>query len=250
VRLATLGTLLAAAALGAPGGARAQAPDREPPTLVSDRPGLGNAAHVLGAGVWQAEGGLTIDAQVNDEFLTGTVLLRRGFGALEVRLLVPTLVVKEGDDLLQLGDLGVGVKVPLEWGGGWRWAATGTFTLPTGSEGISAEDPGVGASLVGERSVTQSLGFAFNAGYGATFDGLGDGTLSLVATPTLAWPGRDGLSVYGGYAGYVRGGEDDHFMELGFAQAKGADRQWDLNFGYNFGRDTWFLGVGMSVRRR
>ncbi|GMV03898.1 MAG: hypothetical protein AMXMBFR53_01800 [Gemmatimonadota bacterium] len=250
MRSATSYLLLLVAALSAPAGAGAQAATREPPTLVSDRPGLGDAAHVLGPGVWQGEAGVTIDAQVNDEFLTGSVLVRRGFRDLEVRLLVPTLVVKEGSDLLQLGDLGVGVKVPLELGGGWRWAGTGRFTLPTGSEGISAEDPGVGASLIGERSVTERLGFAFNAGYGGTFGDFGAGTLSLIATPTLAWPGREGLSVYAGYAGFVREGEDDHFLELGFAQAKGADRQWDLNSGYNFGRNTWFLGIGMSVRRR
>lgn len=249
MRRIILGVLLLGAWQGA-APATSLAQDREPPALASDRPGLGDAAHVLAPGTWQVEAGLTIDAQVNDEFLVGGALVRMGFSSFEMRLFVPTLYVKEGSDFLQLGDLGVGVKVPLDLGGGWRWAATGTFTLPTGADGVSAEDPSLGGALVAETAVTDALGFAVNVGYGATFQDFGSGTLSLIATPTFAVPGREGLSAYLGYAGFLHEGEDDHFLEWGLARLDGTEKQWDLNAGYNLGRDTWFLGVGVAVRRR
>lgn len=236
-------------ALALPVDARAQG--REPATLVSDRPGLGSAAHVLGPGVWQAELGGTIDAQVNDEFLVGSALLRMGFDALELRLVVPSVLVQHQSDFLRLGDLAVGAKVALPLAGdGWRWAALGTLSLPTGSRGASAEDPGVGATFIGETSLSRGVGFAFNAGYGFLTGDVTGGTLSFLATPSFPVPGREGLSMYLGYAGHLRPGDDAHVLEWGLARLDGPDRQWDVNAGYDPGGHTWFLGVGVSQRRR
>lgn len=225
--------------------------DREGTTLSSDRPGLGDGAHVVGQGVWQAEVGGTIEAATSDEYLVGSPLVRYGLASLEVRLFVPTLFALRGNDALQLGDLGVGVKVPLDLtGGGWRWAATGSLTLPTGSDAVSVRDPALAGALIGERALTDDVGFAFNVGYGFTTDDVDGGTLSLLATPTFPVPGKDDLSFYFGYAGFYRQGDDAHVLEWGLARLDGPDRQWDVNAGYDPGEHTWFLGVGLARRWR
>ena len=224
---------------------------REPaPTLSSDRPGLRDGPHVLAPGVWQAELGATIQAQFNDDFLVGNTLLRFGFTALELRVYVPDVVALHAGEFIRLGDLGVGAKFPLDFGGGWRWAGTGVVTLPTGAHSLTADDPGGGGSLIAERSLSSTVSLAFNTGYGFLFNDVGGGTLSLLATPTFALPGYEGMSVYAGYAGYIRKGDDVHYLEGGLAKLAGPDRQWDVNAGYDPGAHVWFLGVGMALRRR
>ena len=236
--------------LGLPASASSQA--REPAaTLSSDRPGLGDGAHVLAPGVWQFELGGFVQSDVGDDYLVGRSLIRVGFSALEVRIFVPDLVALNQGNFLRLGDLALGVKVPLDFGtASWRWAATGSFTLPTGSQELSAGDPTGFLSLIGETSFSESVALALNAGYGSRFNDLGGGALSLVVTPTFAVPGQDGLSAYLGYAGLIREGDDLHIVEWGFAKVTGPDRQWDVNAGYDTGNHTWFLGAGLAVRRR
>lgn len=223
----------------------------EPTTLASDRPGLGDAAHVMAPGAWQVELGGTIWAEETDEFLVGSSLVRFGFAPLEVRLFVPNFVALHQGEFLRLGDLGVGVKVPLgSETSAWRWAATGLITLPTGAESLTAHDPGGGASIIGQTGLGASATLAVNAGYGFVFNDLGGGTLSLLVTPTFDVPGQQGLSAFVGWAGYLREGDDAHYIEGGLAKLDGADRQWDVNAGYDPGAHVWFLGVGVAQRGR
>ncbi|HSG48336.1 MAG TPA: hypothetical protein VLA43_11020 [Longimicrobiales bacterium] len=249
VRPARLLWILTGAVLAVPGQAQGQARLRSD-VISSDRPGLGDGAHVLAPGVWQGEFGGTIQAQYDDDFLVGSSLLRIGFSALELRVYLPDAVSLHEGDFLRFGDLGVGAKFPLDLGGGWRWAGTGLVTLPTGASALTADDPGGGGALIAGRSLSSSLSLTFNAGYGFLFNDLGGGTLSFVATPTLAVPGYEGLSVYAGYATYIREGDDAHYVEGGFARLSGPDRQWDVNAGYDPGAHVWFLGVGLAVRSR
>jgi hypothetical protein len=173
-----------------------------------------------------------------------------GLGDIELRVYVPDVVGLHAGEFLRLGDLGVGAKFPLDLGGGWEWAGTGLITLPTGGRSLTADDPGGGASIIAERALSADVGMQFNAGYGFLFSDVGGGTLSFLATPTFAIPDRDGLSVYVGYAGYVRSGGDAHWLEVGLAKLDGPDRQWDVNAGYDPGGHVWFLGVGVAVRKR
>lgn len=244
-------SILVVGGLGLPAMGQAQAQAGPPPdVLASDRPGLGDGAHVLAPGVWQGEFGATIQAAFADDYLVGSSLLRVGFSAWELRVYVPDVVGLHADEFLRLGDLGVGAKFPLDFGGGWRWAGTGLLTLPTGAHSLTADDPGGAGSLIAERSLSSTVGIALNAGYGFLFNDLGGGTLSFLATPTFALPDTDGLSVYVGYAGYVREGDDAHWLEGGVTKRDGPDRQWDVNAGYDPGGHVWFLGVGLAVRRR
>lgn len=226
-------------------------PREEPDTLVADRPGLGDGAHVIGEGVVQAELGMQIEAVVNDEYLAGTSVLRMGLSALELRFTIPSLLLLNQGRFLQLGDLGVGAKVPLgaAWGG-WDWAAIGGLTFATGSERVTAGETTASGMLIAERAVTKGMGLALNAGYAFPFDGVGDGTLALIATPVFAVPGREGMAFYLGYGGFFTKGDDTHFIEWGLTRLDGPDRQWDLNAGYDPGGHNWFLGVGVTQRRR
>ena len=236
-------------AFGLPAIALAQA--RQPaPTIVSDRPGLGDGAHVLAPGVVQGEFGGTIHAQASDDFLVGSSLLRYGFDAFELRVFVPDVVSLHAGEFLRLGDVGVGAKFPLDFGGGWQWAGSGAFTLPTGAHSLTADDPGLGATLLAERGLTPTVGLAINTGYNFLFADVGGGTLSFLATPTFALSGREGTSLYAGYALYVQRGDDAHFIEGGLTRADGPDRQWDVNAGYDPGAHVWFLGVGVAARWR
>lgn len=245
------GTLLASVVAGlvlpAPGTSQTRPPSD---VISSDRPGLGDGAHVLAPGVWQAELGATIHSQGADDFLVGNSLLRVGFSGAELRVFLPDAVLLHAGESLRLGDMGVGLKFPLDFGGPWRWAGTGVLTLPTGARSLSADDPGAGASLIAERSLSSTVGLALNAGYGFLFDSPGDGTLSLLATPSFAVPHHEGLSLYAGYALYVRPGDDAHYLEAGLAKLDGPDRQWDVNAGYDPGGHVWFLGVGVAMRKR
>ena len=241
--------VLGGVGLGPPTQARGQT--RVPSDVISsDRPGLGDAAHVLAPGVWQVELGGTIHSQGADDFLVGNSLLRVGLAKAELRLFLPDIVTLRRDEFLRLGDVGVGAKFPLDLGGGWRWAGTGTLTVPTGAKSLSAKHPGAGASLIAERGLSSTVGLALNAGYGFLFDGPGDGTLSFLVTPSFGVPDHEGLSLFAGYALYVRPGDDAHYLEAGLAKLDGPDRQWDVNAGYDPAGHVWFLGVGVAGRRR
>ena len=218
--------------------------------IASDRPGLGDGAHVMAPGVWQGEFGGTIHAALGDDFLVGSSLLRFGFSAWELRVFVPDVVGLHAGEFLRFGDVGVGAKFPLDFGGGWQWAGTALVTLPVGAHSLTADEPGGAGSLIAVRDLSPTVGLQLNAGYGFLFNDVGGGTLSVLATPTFVLPDTDGLSVYAGYAGYIREGDDAHYLEGGIAKLDGPDRQWDVNAGYDPGGHVWFLGVGLAVRRR
>ena len=46
----------------------------------------------------------------------------------------------------------------------------------------------------------------------------------------------------------MRSGDDDIFVEWGLTRMQGADRQWDVNAGYDPGSHVWFLGIGLAQR--
>lgn len=243
----TLAAVLTALAL--PLQAVAQTPPARPP-FSSDRPWLGDRAAIMAPGLWQAEVGSTIRAVGNDEFLVGSALLRASLAGVEARVTLPSAYVRHEGGFVQLGDLGVGVKVPVDLGGAWwSWAALGTLTLPTGSESVSASSAGADATLVGQVELQRDVLLALNAGYGFLLDDVTGGTVSLVATPAFPFPGNRELRAYAGVATYVRSGDDDFFVEWGLTRMAGADRQWDLNAGYDPGSHVWFLGVGVADRR-
>jgi hypothetical protein len=218
-------------------------------TIAPDRPGLGDGAHVLGAGVVQVEVGVEVSiGSATDVFTFGQSLVRYGVGGIEIRI-VPGSVLIAGDDR-GAPDPSVGLKVPLSSGDGPRLSAVLATTLPVGSEAFSAGEASGAATLVAEFTLSDAFGLAFNAGYSFPFEHVGDGAVGVVVTPGLSITSVDGLGLYAGYAGSCGPGDDEHFAEAGLVYARGADIQWDLNWGIEIGSQRWFLGAGFSHRWR
>jgi hypothetical protein len=234
---------------------QAAAQAREPSaTIASDRPGLGDGAHVLAPGVWQAELGVSVDGGGGVRLYSiGQGVLRFGLAPVEVRVYPNSYVFRRGDGPSERGlqDPAIGVKVPVGGpDGDVRAAVVAGLTLPVGSNAFTADDATGFSTLVLERSLSESVGLAVNAGYSFRFDDLGDGTLALIVTPGFPIGGSDSLSGYGGWAGFFGSGDDRHVLEAGLAYLADADVQLDLNGGWDPDADAWFLGVGIAMRRR
>lgn len=247
-RSRTWGLLALLVVMAVPAVVRGQVPSR--PAFSSDRPWLSERAAIMSPGLWQAELGSTIRAEVHDEFLVGSALLRASLAGVEMRVTLPAVYVRHESGFLQLGDVGMGVKVPLDLGGAWwKWAALGTLIVPTGSESVNVPGAVGDATLIGEVELAGDVTLAMNAGYVFPFEDVAGGSVSFAATPAFPLPGSSGLRAYVGLFSYVRSGDDDFFVDWGLTRMAGSDRQWDLNAGYDPGSHVWFLGIGLAQRR-
>lgn len=238
-----------AVALSLPPAVQAQA--QPAPTLLPDRPGLGDAAHVVAPGVWQLEAGaqLALDRGVNG-FTVGLGLIRYGLRSMELRVLPSVLMVNRAatGDEIGASDLAVGLKFPVRVESSAKLAAVVTATLPTGSDAFSARDPGFGGTLVMERPLSAAGVLSLNAGYSFTAADPDRGTLTIIVTPGFPISSVEGLAWYGGYAGFFGGDSDAQIVEAGLAYTTSPDVQLDLNSGWDLGARTWFVGVGISKR--
>lgn len=224
------------------------------PTIASDRPGLGDGAHVLVDGVWQLEAGAAYDGGGSATFVSvGQGLLRVGLAGVELRLYPNSLVFQRGDVPHEEGlqDVAAGVKIALSPADAEvRTAVVAGMTLPTGADALTADEVTAWGTLVLERGVSEEVGLAVNVGYGAPLNAFGDGTLAVIVTPGFALPGTEGLSAYAGYAGFFSDGSDSHVLEGGLAYLTNPDTQLDLNTGWDPDAGTWFVGVGLARRWR
>jgi hypothetical protein len=249
--------LMAAAAAMLPGeiGAQESASGPGPtPTIASDRPGLGDGAHVLAEGVWQLEAGVAYDGGGPATlFSAGQALVRVGLAGLELRFYPNSVVFQRGDVPHDEGiqDVGAGVKLALSPDDAdLRTAVVAGATLPTGGDAFTANEVTAWGTFVLERALSEEVGLAVNVGYGAPLNGFGEGTLTVIVTPGFAVPDAEGMSVYAGYAGFFSDGGDSHVVEAGLAYLADADTQLDLNTGWDPDAGTWFLGVGVARRWR
>ncbi len=218
-------------------------------TILPDRPGWGDAAHVLGLGVTQLEVGLEVSFDRDANLITvGQSLIRYGMSGFEIRVLPGSIVISDEDQ--GAVDPAVGLKVPLVHGDGPQVSAVLATTLPIGSDIFSARSTTGAATLIGEFALTSELGLSLNAGYGFRFDDFDDGSIAIIVTPGLSINGVQGLSAYAGYAGFLTEDGNAHFIEAGLALASNADTQLDLNWGMQIDSRGWFLGAGVAHRWR
>lgn len=249
--------VIAGAVATLPGGVGAQegASGRAPAaTIASDRPGLGDGAHVLAEGVWQLEAGVAYDGGGSATlFSVGQGLVRLGLAGVELRLYPNSLVFQRGDVPHDEGlqDVGAGVKLALSpEDAGVKTAVVAGATLPTGGDAFTADEVTAWGTFVLERGLSEDVGLAVNVGYGAPLNGFGDGTLAVIITPGFAVPDTEGLSAYAGYAGFFADGGDSHVLEAGLAYLANVDTQLDVNAGWEPDIGTWFVGVGLARRWR
>ncbi|MEM1145098.1 MAG: transporter [Pseudomonadota bacterium] len=213
-------------------------------TIVSDRPGLGDGAWVIGPGLQQFEMGATLSDSGPDRFGVGSGVLRAGLADFELRLALPSVQFDSDSGESEYGDLGVGFKAPIS-DGSWRVSAIGGVTLPTGSDGATADEVTGALAILGETALTDRTGLTINVGAAMGEDS--DTTLILI--PTLSRQLTPKVSGYAGFGGFFADEQDQHWIEGGFAINAGADLQWDLNSAYDLENDQWFVGIGFSWRR-
>ena len=248
-RTPTVGRILLAVSLAVafvvPGSLEAQ--ERAPAESIrSDRPGLGDGTWVLGSGVWQAEVGGALQSSGEDQFLTGSGLLRLGLQGLELRASLPGVGVARGEEDLVVGDVAVGVKLPLAEQDGWTTALLGGVSLPLDrGEGVP-DDPVGSAALLAETALSDEAALGVNLGYAFPFDDVGQGTFAVIATPLVAL--GDDVNAYAGWAGFFQSGDDTHIVEGGVAWLARPDLQWDVNAGFDPDTEAWFLGAGFATR--
>ena len=249
--------VVAGAMVVLPGRACAQesASGRDPaPAIASDRPGLGDGANVLAQGVWQLEAGMSYDGGGPARlFSLGQGLVRVGLAGVELRLYPNSLVFRRGDVPHDQGlqDVSAGVKLALSSEDApVKTALVAGATLPTGGDAFTADEVTAWSTFVLERALSERVGLAVNAGYGAPLNAFGDGTLAVIVTPGFAVPAVEGLSAYAGYAGFFSDGADSHVLEAGLAYLADSDTQLDVNGGWDPDAGTWFLGMGLARRWR
>lgn len=244
------GILLTALLLGASSPATAQ--QRPPaPAIAADRPGAGTGSHVLAGGIFHAEGGLEYAESAGiDRYSFGQLLLRYGLPAVELRAGLNSFVVqRDGAEEEGFEDVTAGVKLPVIREFSFHGSLLAGATLPTGARPFTADDPVYEASALADWSPAGPASLSLNLGYASSFDGDG-GTLSVSATPSLSVPGAGGLAVYAGYAGSFSDGTDRNLAEAGLTYLLGSETQVDLNGGFEFGSDEFFLGIGLARRFR
>lgn len=232
----------------APAGLPAQ--DRPPaPTLSADRPGAGTGAYAVAPGVVQLEGGVEYaESAGSDRYTLGQGLLRFGLPAVELRAGLNSYVVeRNGRDTEGFEDLSAGVKVPLTGGAGFRAAALGEVSLPTGAEAYTADAATYSAAALADVALGGAVSVSLNAGFSARFDGGGE-TASVSVTPSWSPPGAEGVGLYAGYAGSYADGPDRNLAEAGLTVLVNPDTQLDLNGGYEVESQDYFLGLGLAYR--
>ena len=218
------------------------------PGIASDRPGFGDGAWVVAPGVIQAEVGATLRDSGPTRLVDASGLLRFGIDSLELRAYLPSPTLTLDPERGEIGDLGLGAKIALSATDTWRWSLVSAVFLPTGSDGVSADEASAFANIVGERALGERWSFALNAGAAAPFGKADEAKLTLI--PTLTARISPAVSAYGGYAGFYADAGDEHWVEGGIAVSVGADLQWDINSAYDTANDAWFFGIGFSRRWR
>ena len=248
VLFAVLGGLCAGVA---DAGGQARQPSE---TIASDRPGLGDGAHILASGVFQLEVGFGLDGSGGERLYSiGQAVARIGLAAFELRLYPNSFSLLRGNGASESGfqDIGLGVKVPLgSHEGGMRTSVVAGTTLPTGGDSFTSDEATGFSTLVLEGAVSETVGLAVNLGYSFQFDDAADGAIAVIVTPGFPISGVDGLSGYSGYAGFFNDGDASHILEAGLAYLANADTQLDVNGGWDAASESWFVGLGMAIRRR
>ncbi|WP_421772938.1 transporter [Gracilimonas sp.] len=217
-----------------------------------DRPGIGNGSYVVEAGVFGLETGVQLSTgNAVNQFDIGQMLLRFGiFEKLELRALLNSYSTQYFDqtDAVNSGfqDLGLAAKYNLYEADQTRISALGKISLPVGASAFTNDEIVPTLFLVGDQALTSNVSISSNLGY--TF-GVGDlsDNLLFTLTPGFSFPNQQNLSAYAGYAGIFYGNDINlHYAEAGLALVVNDGAQLDLNAGYEFEQESFFIGIGFA----
>lgn len=249
-----------------PTGALAQG--AAPSPIATDRPGFLFSSATVGRGTVQAELGLP--AVTLFEFDGGTELRSTSFVGLlrfgvtedfELRLGAPVYTELRSelgrfrDTESGYGDLEVGTKWHLldNERGRPSFALIPSVILPTGEDGLTAEEPVYQLNAAFDWALADGWGLTALAGYLNGPDGddrYGQETVGLAlgrSLPSPAWSAY-GEAVY--LATDLDGADDGAYLGGGVKYLISNDVQIDVNFdrGLTDGSADWLFGLGLSAR--
>ncbi|MBO6585204.1 MAG: transporter [Gracilimonas sp.] len=219
-----------------------------------DRPGIGNGSYVVEAGVFGLETGVQLSTgNAVNQFDIGQMLLRFGvMENLELRALLNSYSTQYFDrtDAVNSGfqDLGLAAKYKLYEAedGQTRISTIGKISVPVGASAFTNDEIVPTLFLVGDQSLTNNLSISSNLGYTFGVGDLSDNWL-FTLTPGFSFPNQQNLSAYAGYAGIYDGNNTNlHYAEAGLALVVNDGAQLDLNAGYEFERESFFIGIGFA----
>lgn len=232
--------------------AAAQRASGQEPALVTDRPGFGESASVVGPGRLQLEaGGDWSYVDADNHALDGPELLVRVglVRSLELRVVAPDAVrgALEGETTSGWTDMSLGVKGHLAaWGN--DFAIRGTLYLPTGSPAFTSERVDPELALAWGRTLSRRWSL------GATINQRWQRQDSQAATsPSFAV----NLSLGARAAAYLEYGADlsrsaptRHKIDHGYSWSVGARTALDAELGVflSSADPQLFVGAGISHR--
>ncbi|MDX5421867.1 MAG: transporter [Hymenobacteraceae bacterium] len=226
--------------------------------LVSDRPDQTEASAVVPKGTFQLEAGLLFqkDSEAGLEirnYAYPSALLRWGvldWLELRVRASAKDSVVENSSrqNFSGVGPLGVGTKIKLWEGQGWRPEAAlmATVTLPVGSRSFRPDDPEPELRLAFMNEITQKLEVQYNLVYGRT-----GGDLARGYAVSMSGDLSDKLTLYGEVFGRKQKGEKaEHQADGGFLFLLRPSLQLDVAVGrrLNKAAPDYFVTTGFSLR--
>ncbi len=241
--------------------------------ISPDRPGIGNTSVTLDRSQVMIESGLSLsqfDGDADPVYSIGQ--LRARFGVAPRFEVITALNSYLSSDAFDGGfeDASLGIKI--------NFFQIPAFALPP--DGSSRTDMyqhiafnmsfvaeasfATGASSVSADESTYRFGvFADYVPYDAVYnrwsvssnfllfldDIDGNDEMLLTLTPAFAINPQERLNMYFGYAGYFGGVVDRSYLELGFMASSFAEGrlQLDINSGYDFENDGYFVGAGLAV---
>ncbi len=248
-------------ALGATAGAQSGVPDAQivadVPPLITDRPDFTESPQTVPKGLIQIEAGATFERSGRDKTTTlGETLIRIGAGErAEIRDGVPAYNVQRGDGRADgFDDAFLGAKFVLIERENFPVALLVGATLPTGSRRVAPRDTNVEAVLASETALSETLGLAFNLGYGRPNQG--DGRFSqFFGSASFGFALSERVGAFAEVYAFdldERGGSSRQFVNGGFTYAAKPNLQFDIRAGLGLGNRVsgpdYFAGAGVTQR--
>jgi hypothetical protein len=214
--------------------------------IVTDRPDFTESTEVVPLHSLQAEAGLTVASDDDQEIVSGPELLLR-FGLLdrlELRLEAPDYV-DAGAGIRGFGDAAAGVKLQIGPLDDWGLAAIGMLTIPVGENliGSGRVDPSFILTAAGDLPAGISLGAQLGV---ASSAGEADLSATLVAGTALAAR----VGTFAEVAGTDLAHDAGLLLHHGYTVSLGENAQFDVHLAAGLAGTApdWLVGAGAAIR--
>ena len=219
-------------------------------TIVPDRPGIGNGSFTVAPGDAYLESGIVFrNTDFADQFDVGQLGFRTGLTHhLELQILLNSISFLDtpaNDSGVE--DLGIGLKRDIVESSSFQLALLGILSIPTGSEIVTNNEWIPQFSLIGDYSISEMWTLSSNLGYSFGVADIDEQWL-FTLTPSITPFSQANFNIYGGYAGLYDPDSNQHFAEFGLILFPLPYIQLDINSGFQFNSNNYFVGIGFSAQ--